>query len=216
MVGDISSQGSSLVSEERSLVLHLILITFAGDEIQLSIDPHEFDRLNEFENAVLENLPHIGEHSAFGCELDFVHKDTRKVLADPIWDTLRENNCFNLIVRQCFAQASRPIALTESCHMHFRISDVRHVQVEAGTHTIGEAAWQSCLRLQVVQLPSTVVCLQDGVFRRSYVLRTVLAPRCKQFGISVFEECCSLVQIGTNGDATNQSAPQAKSSSAGL
>ena len=36
------------------------------------------DGLNEFENAVLENLPYIGECSTFGCELDFVHKDTRK------------------------------------------------------------------------------------------------------------------------------------------
>ena len=82
---------SSLVSEERSLVLRLILITFAGEEIQLSIELQEFDRLNEFENASPENLPYIGEYSTFGRELDFVHKDTRKILADPIWDTLREN-----------------------------------------------------------------------------------------------------------------------------
>ena len=60
-------------------------------------------------------------------------------------------------------------------HAFSHISDVRRVQVDARIHTIGEAAWQSCLRLQVVKLPSTVVCLQDGVFRRSYVLRTVLA-----------------------------------------
>ena len=83
--------------------------------------------------------------------------------------------------------------------------------MEAGIHTIGEAAWQSCLRLQVVvQLPSTVVCLQDGVFRRSYVLRTVRAPGCKQFGRSVFEERCSLSQVGATEDATNQPAPQAQ------
>ena len=65
-------------------------------------------------------------------------------------------------------------------------------------------------RLQVVQLPSTVACLQDGVFRRSYVLRTVLAPGCKHFGMCVFEECCSLAQIGTQGDVANQLAPQAQ------
>ena len=172
------------MSEERSIVLHLALITFAGDEIQLSIELQEFDRLNEFQNAVLENLLHIGECSTFGRELDFVHKDTRKILADPIWDTLRENNCFNLIVRQCFAQAEHKGQLRSRVkairvpsngidrilpHAFSHITDVRHVQVEAGIHTIGEAAWQSCLQLQVVQLPSTVVCLQDGVFRRSYV-----------------------------------------------
>ena len=43
MVGDISPQGCSLLSEERLLVLLLILITFAGDEIQLSIELQEFD-----------------------------------------------------------------------------------------------------------------------------------------------------------------------------
>ena len=73
MIEDISSQDSSLVSEERSLVLRLVLTTFAGEELQLSIDLQEFDRLNEFETAVLEN---IGECSTFGRELDFVHKDT--------------------------------------------------------------------------------------------------------------------------------------------
>ena len=224
MFGDISSQGSSQVSEERSLVLHLILTTFAGDEIQLSIELQEFDRLNEFENAVLENLPYIGECSTFGCELDFVHKDTRKILADPIWDTLRENNRFpDCSPVYCPGRAQRAAEEQGQAirvpsngidrvlpHAFSHISDVRHVQVEAGIHTIGEAAWQSCLRLQVVQLPSTVVCLQDGVFRRSYVLRTVLAPGCKHFGMCVFEECCSLVQLGAQGDAANQLAPQAQ------
>ena len=38
MVEDIMSLCSSPVSEERSLVLHLILITFAGEEIQLTIE----------------------------------------------------------------------------------------------------------------------------------------------------------------------------------
>ena len=170
MIGDLSSQDSSPVSEERSLVLHLILTTFAGEEIQLSIELQEFDRLNEFENAVLENLPYIGECSTFGCELDFVHKDARKILADRIWDTLRDNNCFNLIVCQCIAQAEHKGQLKGRVkairvpsngidrvlpHAFSHISDVRRVQVEAGIHTIGEAAWQSCLRLQVVQLPST-------------------------------------------------------------
>ena len=129
----------------------------------------EFDRLNEFENAVLEQLPYIGESSTFGCELDFVHKDTREMLVDPIWDTLRDNNCFNLIVRQCFTEAehkgqlkSKVRAIRVPCNTTDRIlphafshnTEVRHVQVEAGIRIIGEAAWRSCLRLQVVQLPS--------------------------------------------------------------
>ena len=216
-----SSQGS----EERSLVLHLMLTTFAGEEIQLTIELQEFDRLNEFENAVLEQLPSLGESSTFGCELQFVHKDTHKVLVDPIWNTLRDNNCFNVIVRQCFVEAEHKGQLkggAKAIRVPSSTSDrilpqafsfhteVRHVQVEAGIRVVGEAAWRSCQRLQVVHLPSTAVCLQNGAFRRSYLLRTVLAPGRRQFGIKVFEACCSPTQIGATSHTTNQSAPQAQ------
>ena len=84
------------------------------------------------------------------------------------------------------------------------------MQVEAGIHTIGEAAWQHCNRLLIVQLPSTVVCLQDGAFRRNYVLHTVIAPGCKYFGLWVFEECYALAQIGDQSMILNQLAPQAR------
>ena len=59
-------------------------------------------------------------------------------------------------------------------HAFSHVADVRHVHVEEGKRTASEAAWQSCLRLQIVKLPSTVICLEDGVFRRSYALRVVL------------------------------------------
>ena len=95
-------------------------------------------------------------------------------------------------------------------HAFTHTSDVRHVQVEAGMHTIGEAAWQHCNRLQIVQLPSTVVYLQDGAFRRSYVLHTVIAPGCKYFGLWVFEECYALAQIGDQSTTANQLAPRAQ------
>ena len=72
------------------------------------------DRFNEFENAVLENLPLIGMHSTFGCELEFVSMDTQKILADPIWNTLQECNCFNLIVRKSFTQAQHKGQLRRS------------------------------------------------------------------------------------------------------
>ena len=57
--------------------LHLILTTLAEEETQLRIDLQEYDRFHEFENAVLEQLPKIGESSTFGCELDFVCYGTR-------------------------------------------------------------------------------------------------------------------------------------------
>ena len=42
-------------SEARSAPT-LTLTTLAGEEIQLAIDPHERDKLLDFENAVLEQL----------------------------------------------------------------------------------------------------------------------------------------------------------------
>ena len=162
-----------LQAPERSVVFHLVLVTLAGDEIQLPIELQEFDRFNEFENAVLENLPQIGKHSTFGCELEFVSARTRKILVDPIWDTLQECNCFNLIVRQCFTQAEHKGQLRQRVkaisvpsddndrvlpHAFSHVSDIRHVMVETGVHTIGEAAWQSCQRLQIVK-PADHSCL---------------------------------------------------------
>ena len=190
MVGDTWSQTSSLVSNERQLVLQLLLTTLSGEEIQVVID-----------------------------------QDTGEILANPIWDTLRDCNRFNLVVRQCFSQAEHKGQLKRSAkairvppirtgrvlpHAFTHTIDVRHVQVEAGIHTIGEAAWQHCNRLLIVQLPSTVVCLQDGAFRRNYVLHTVIAPGCKYFGLWVFEECYALAQIGDQSTTVNQLAPQAR------
>ena len=53
------------------MVIHLILTTLAGEEVQLTIDLQEYDALQEFENAVLEQLPEHKQHF-FRCELDFV------------------------------------------------------------------------------------------------------------------------------------------------
>ena len=77
-----------------------------GREIQLAIDPREHDKLLDFENAVLEQLPHVGNSSTFGCELQFVQKDTHEVLADPIRSKLRANQCFYVIARQCLVEAA--------------------------------------------------------------------------------------------------------------
>ena len=105
MIVDAMSLCSSQGSEDGSVVIHLTLTTFAGEEIQLAVDLQEYDRLTEFENAVLNQLPYLGVSSTFGCELQFVHRDTHKVLTDPIWNTLRDNHCFNVIARRCLEEA---------------------------------------------------------------------------------------------------------------
>ena len=211
--------------EARSSAPTLTLTTLAGEEIQLAIDPHEHDKLLDFENAVLEQLPYLGNSSTFGCELQFVQKDTHKVLADPIRSTLRANQCFYVIARQCLVEAAhkgRRTGDAKAIRVPFGMTDrilpqafsfhaeVRHVQVEAGIRIVGEAAWRSCQQLQVVHLPDTVVCLRHGVFCRCYLLRAVTAPGCRQFGIKVFEACCSLTQIGATQHSDNQLAPQAQ------
>ena len=207
------------------MVIYLILTTLAGEEAQLTIELQEFDRLQEFENAVLEQLPMIGESSTLGCELEFVCRNSQQKLADPIWQTLRDCNCYTVVVSPCLAEAERKEQIQEEAkalrvpfHGYDRLSPqtfshvarVRHVQVDAGYRIIGEGAWRNCQHLQIVHLDSTVTSLQTQVFCRCYALRRVLAPGCKQFGEQVFEECCSLLQIGINNDTTNQLAPQAE------
>ena len=225
MTADSVSMTSSQWSDERSMVLHLILTTLAGEETQLTIELQEFDRLHEFENAVLEQFPKIGESSTSGCELDFVCRDSQEKLVDPIWHTLRDSNCFTVISSPCFEEAEHkgqmrgdgkaiqvPYHTTDRVlpQAFSHVAKVRHVQVDAGYRIIGEGAWRNCQHLQIVHLASTVISLQTRVFCRCYALRKVLAPGCKQFGAQVFEECCSLMQIGISNDAANQLAPQAE------
>ena len=76
------------------MIIHLISTTLAGEEAQLTMELQEFDRLQEFESAVLEQLPEIGESRAFGGELDFFCRNSQQKLVDPIWHTLRDCNCF--------------------------------------------------------------------------------------------------------------------------
>ena len=69
MHSDMESQTSSLVSNERQSVVHLLLTTLSGEEHQVIVDLQEFDRLDEFETAVLEQLPTIGGSSTLGVNL---------------------------------------------------------------------------------------------------------------------------------------------------
>ena len=179
----------------------LTLITLAGEELPIVVDLNARARLQGFENAVLTELPYLGSNSTFGCELQFVQKDTHEVLADPIQSKLRANQCFYVLARQCFVEAIHKGQLkgeATAIRVPFSRNDkippqafsfhteVRHVLVEDGIRIVGEAAWRSCQRLQVVHLPDTVVSLRHEAFRRCHVLRAVIAPGCKLFGIKVF------------------------------
>ena len=224
-MADATHRFSQPTGKERSPALPLTLTTLAGEDHHIVVDPSEHVRLHGFENAVLEQLSYLGSNSTFGCELQFVQKDTHEVLADPIQSTLRAGQGFYVLARQCFVEAVHKGQLKEEAKA-IRVplgrndkippqafsfhTEVRHVLVENGIRIVGEAAWRSCQRLQVVHLPDTVVSLRHGAFRRCYVLRAVTAPGCKQFGIKVFEACCSLTQIGTTQHSDNLLAPQAQ------
>ena len=45
-------------SKERSASLPLTLITLAGEEVPIVVDPNVHARLHDFQNAVLEELPY--------------------------------------------------------------------------------------------------------------------------------------------------------------
>ena len=61
-----------------SLALPLTLITLAGEELPIVVDPNAHARLQGFENAVLEELPYLGSNSTFGCELQSCKKTPMK------------------------------------------------------------------------------------------------------------------------------------------
>ena len=155
MFADHMSVSTSQWSEERSMVVHLILSTLAGEEAQLTIDLQEYDGLREFENAVLEQLPEQGTSSTFCCELDFVCRDSQLKLVNPIWQTLKDCNCFTVVVSPCAEKAEHKGQMhgeIKALRVPFRASDriypqafshltrVRHVQVDAGYRTMGECA----------------------------------------------------------------------------
>ena len=207
------------------MVIHLILTTLSGEEAQLTIELQEYDRLQEFESAVLEQLPEIGDNSTFGCELDFLCCNSQQKLVDPIWHTLRDCNCFTVVVSPCLVVAEHKGQMqgeAKALRVPFYYIDrvfpqafsyvakVRHIQVDAGYRIIGECSWHHCQHLQIVHLASTAISLQTRAFYRCYALRRVLAPGCKEFGTQVFAECCSLLQVGLRNDTTNQLAPQAE------
>ena len=61
-----------------------------------------------------------------------------------------------------------------------------------------------------MHLPSSLLSLQEGAFPCCYVLHTVTAPGCIDFGCWAFEECHALAWVGDPDQRNNQLAPQAR------
>ena len=211
--------------QDRSTSLPLTLITLTGEELHVCVDQSVSTSFQKFENAILEQLPTLGQSSTFGCELQFVQIGTHAVLTDPVQQQLSAKQSLYVIARPCFVEAMHKGSLIgeekairvpfvknnkvplQAFSYH---TEVRHALVEEGFRIVGEAAWRSCHRLQIVHLPDTVVSLRHGAFCRCYVLREVTACGCRHFGIKVFEQCRSLTQIGITLHSDNLLAPQAQ------
>ena len=111
MLADHMSVSTSQWSEKRSMASHqLILTTLAEEEAQLTIELQEYDRLQEFENAVLEQLPELGTSSTFCCELDFVCRNSQQKLVDPSGKPCG-CNCFTVVVSPCAEKAEHKAAV---------------------------------------------------------------------------------------------------------
>ena len=203
----------------------LILLTLAGDELPVTVDPTAHVSLQSFENAVLERLPHLGSNTTLGCELQFVQTNTLQILVDPTQYALSTNHRYYVIARQCMVEAvhkgqlkGEVKAIRVPRGRNDKISpqafsfctEIRHALVESGVKIVGEAAWRSCRQLQIVHLPDTVVSLLHGAFSWCQILRVVVAPGCKHSGTKVFEECRSLTRVGTAQCPSNRLAPQAQ------
>ena len=83
----------------------LILLTLAGDELPVTVDPTAHVSLQSFENAVLERLPHLGSKTTLGCELEFAQTNTLQILVDPTQHARSTNHRCCVIAPQCMVEA---------------------------------------------------------------------------------------------------------------
>ena len=165
----------------------IVLVTLAGNEYRMPANFARYEDLSQLEDDVVSFLPTVADVEVFGCEVDLLMPDTKLSLRDPIHST---QNRFQVIVRPCieeghsvwqFQNRNRegyPKAVRVPINDRKEVPDrafysapmLRHVEVAQGITQIGSAAWQSCHQLQIVKLPPSVVCLQDGAFQGCYAL----------------------------------------------
>ena len=201
MAADQSSRPSTPAESEDSMACQLILTTLAGNEIPISMNIAQHDRLAELEDNKVDYAT-VTMSDVFGCEVDLVHPNTQEHLRDPIWNTLRINTSFDLVVRECMevCQSKRQFQESEGQEYpkavkvpsnisgvipdsaFYSIFRLRHVLAEEGLHTVGALAWRTCRQLRIVEFPATVVRIEESSFQGCYLLGSVEAPGCADFG----------------------------------
>ena len=189
----------------------------------MSTSVAQYDRMEDFEDHVVDYLASVTGLDVFGCTLDFVHPTMQTYLDDPIWETLQHNKQFTIAFRDCF-EALHSNETFDGCPYRdipqavkvpinqagiilsgafLAVPRMRHVSVEAGIRAIGAEAWQCCRHLRVVRMPSTVVRTAENTFRGCQLLNSITVPGCIDFGYKAFADCCSLQWIHANGGGVN-------------
>ena len=194
----------------------LKLVTMAGNEIEVIVPVSIYHHWEMLEDYLVELLPKRFGLDTFGCELKLLAEDTRCPLSDPIHEELWDSKGFQLVIQKSWRAVSSKEQINREVYedlpkaiwvpanetgilpakAFFSLARLRHVQVEAGFHTIERHAWRYCHTLTIVQLPSSVVAIENAAFQRCYALTTVAMPGCVSLGARLFAECCALEQVG--------------------
>ena len=185
----VSSHDASGASE-IAMDCQLVLTTLSGAIVEMSASVAQYDRFEEFEERVVDYLASASDLGVFGCALDFIHPTEQTYLDDPIWETLQNNMQYTIVFRDCFEALSTKEAFAGCPYRDIpkavkvptnqsgiipssaflAVPRLRRVSVEAGVRAVGAQAWQSCRRLRIVKMPSSVVRIEENTFRGCHLL----------------------------------------------
>ena len=188
----------------------------AGNELEVIVPVSIYHHWEMLEDHLVELLSKSFGLDTFGCELTLLTEDTLCPLSDPIHEELWDGKGFHLVIQKSLRKVSlkeqiqrdvyedHPKAIWVPANKSgilpakafFSIARLRHVQVEAGFHTIERQAWRYCHTLTIVKLPSSVVAIENAAFQGCYALTTVAMPGCVSLGARLFAECCALERVG--------------------
>ena len=171
-----------------------------------------------------QQLPQLGNANTLGCELQFVHMNTLQVLADPIQSAISTNQKYYVIAEQCMVEAGHKgqlkgevKAVRVLCSRNGKIppqafffcTEIRHVLVRMVSRLqerLRGGPVDNC-KSSTCQTRQSSFCMVPSVsVKCTYSGR----PKLQDFGTNLFEECCSLTQVGAAHCPSNKLAPQAQ------
>ena len=187
-----------LYQDQYAVSIHLV--TMAGNEYTMEANLTHYEDITQLEDDILCYLPTVSDIDVFGCEV-LIELDTQLPVSGAFHTVLLRQKKLQVVVRPCIVEGHSiwqfqeddsegyPKAIRVPTNPRKEIADrafyaapmLRHVEVAAGIKHVGFAAWQGCQQLQIVKLPPSVLCLEDGAFQGCYVLREIWASGCVQY-----------------------------------